>query len=1125
MSNLLKWLASIGLAQYADAFTENEITFELLPKLTSEDIRELGITPIGHRRRLLNAIAQIQVSDAGQAETAHAAATPSSGASEAERRRLTVLFCDLVGSTRLANRLDPELMRELLLGYQNAVAGEIARLEGHLAKFVGDGVLAYFGYPKAHEDDAERAVRTALAIVAAVGKLATPDKEALAVRIGIASGLVVVGDMIGSGPAAERSVVGETPNLAARLQSVAAPNQVVIASETRRLIAHVFRLDDLGELELKGFDGKLRAFSVLGEGTSESRFEARQLGGLGPMFGREHELSLLLDRWHMAEAGEGQMVLLVGEAGIGKSRLTRAAIDAIADKTHFLLLYQCSPHHVDSALYPVIQRLIRVAKLAPDDPSDIALDKLEQLLAVGTENVGEAAALIAPLLGIESEQRYGKLDLSSAQQRARTLEVLVAQHIDLSKRRPVLFVFEDAHWIDPTSLELLDLCLDRAAKSSVLMLLTARPTFEHRFGGHPIVTRLSLNRLGRDQVRAIAHGMTHGRSLPSEVVGLIASRTDGMPLFVEELTKTILESGILRAVGSDLVLDRPLTDVAVPATLHDSLMARLDRDPKVKEVAQVAACIGREFQYPLLAVVSKLAEPDLREALKLLVSAELVFARGSAPKASYVFKHALVRDAAYESLLKSQRSRIHADIADWLIANAPDVLVQAPELVAQHYAKSGQREPAIAWWGKAGNRALQQSTNTEAISHFSAAISEIAGLPQAEQARAELPLQIGLGSALSAVRGYSHPATGAAYRHGRDLAAEIGNPYRLMSVLYGLWNYDVVRGRYDGARGTAGEMMELARRHADNSLSVVALSALGTTQSWQGDWTDGSRNLSECIRIYDTEAHAPLKLEISEDPCVQALINNAICLWNLGQEDEAIRSINDGLNLAERFEHVTSNGYALAWSCLLHYMRLDGSGALQAVHMMREKLANQDLPFWSAFGEVFGAWAETVAGSRRDGPSQWEKAMAALKGTGGGTMLPTFLGALAEIHLQYGRLDEAYAAAEEGLSIVAANEEHYSEVELYRLKAQTYLRRDPPVRDLGEQALRAALEVARKQQAKSMELRAAVDLATFYRQMGRGTEADTLLDQACRLFDGLPDTTELVKARSLLKAWRESDSQ
>jgi predicted ATPase len=520
-----------------------------------------------------------------------------------------------------------------------------------------------------------------------------------------------------------------------------------------------------------------------------------------------------------------------------------------------------------------------------------------------------------------------------------------------------------------------------------------------------------------------------------------------------------------------------------------------------------------------------LAERDLLDALKLLVSAELVFARGTAPKASYVFKHALVRDAAYESLLMSQRRRIHAGIADWLVANAPDVLVQAPELVAQHYAKSGQRGPAITWWSKAGDRALQQSANAEAINHFSAAIAEIAGLPQAEQARAELPLQIGLGSALTAVQGYSHPATGAAYRRGRDLAVEIGDPHRLMSVLHGVWNYDAAGGRFASARRTADEMMELARCHAETSLFVSALCALGSTQALQGDWTDGSRNLRRCIELYDIAAHATLKFELSEDPCVQALNHNAICLWSLGQEDQAIRSLNDGLALAERIEHANSIGLALGWRCYLHYMRSDGSAALQAVGIMREKLANQDLPLWVSVGEIYGAWAEAVAGARRDGLSQWEKGMMAFKDTGGGTMLPTFHGMLAEIHLQFGRLDEAYAAACEGLSIAVANEERACEAELHRLKAQSYLRRNPPMRNLGEQALLAALEVARRQQAKAMELRTAVNLATLWHEMGRGNEAETLLDQACRLFDDLPETAELARAQALLKTWKQSDSR
>jgi class 3 adenylate cyclase len=846
MSNISDWLSQIGLSQYAKSFVANDVTLELLPNLTADDLKDLGVTSVGHRRTLLRAIENLTQGDAVAdapvvPRTPHPTGPPTS---EAERRRLTVLFCDLAGSTRLAGRLDPEMMRDVLVTYQNTVAGEIGRVEGHLAKFVGDGVLAYFGYPKAHEDDAERAIRAGIAIAKAVARLATPNKEALAVRIGIASGLVVVGETIGTGSALERSVVGETPNLAARLQSIAAPGQVVISAETRRLIADVFRLDDLGHLDLKGFDGKVRAFHVLGEGQAESRFEAHQTSDLGPMVGRDQELSLLLDRWRQAKAGEGQMVLLLGEAGIGKSRLTRGIIDAVASETHYRLLYQCSPFHTDSALYPVSQRLVRAARLAPDDSSEAALDKLEHALALGLDDVPPAAALLAPVLGLVSESRYGKSKLSPPQQRTRTLEVLASHLIGLSRRRPVLFVFEDAHWIDPTSLELLDFCLDRVATAPILMVVTARLTFEHRFGGHPIVTRLSLNRLGRDQARTIAERITAGRMLPGEVIQLIAARTDGVPLFVEELTKTIIESGALREVGGTLVLERPLTDIAVPASLHDSLMARLDRHPGLKEVAQFAACIGRDFGYPLLAAGCAMQESALCEALKLLASAELVFARGTPPDAAYVFKHALVRDAAYESLLKAQRRRIHARIADILEKQFPHLAANSPEVLAQHHSGAGHEDAAAHWWYVAGQRAIARSANKEALTSLTKALAILDLKPRGPNVQdIELDILIALASVATAVHGYTSSETAEIVMRARKACRNSEDVNRTVLILYSVWSTYAGLADYETCREITLEMLDVSKKRDTSRYRFLTSLTLGYEHLCLGQFILAERHL------------------------------------------------------------------------------------------------------------------------------------------------------------------------------------------------------------------------------------------------------------------------------------------
>jgi class 3 adenylate cyclase len=679
------WLRDLGLGQYEGRFRENEIEADILPELTEADLEKLGL-PLGPRKRILKAIANLGDEDKAPRRTSLGRPSPDDAA---ERRQLTVMFCDLAGSTALSARLDPEDMRHVIRGYQDACSGVVARYDGFLAKFIGDGVLAYFGFPRAHEDDAERAVRAGLEIVGVVGTLKTRAMEKLQVRIGIATGLVVVSDLVGQGAAQEQAVVGDTPNLAARLQGVALPGQVVIAEATRRLLGDVFDITHLGGQSLKGVAGQPSAYRVISERIAESRFEARASGAMSNMVGRDHELALMLERWKQAKAGEGQLVLLSGEAGIGKSRLTRGMIDAVSSEPHMRVSCQCSPYHADSPLYPVIQQLAFAAGIKTDDDNDDKLDRLEKVL-VGAES---DRPLLAALLGLQTEGRYGTLNLTPQQQRARTLQALVNQLVELSRRKPVLFVLEDAHWIDATTLELVDLCLDRVANAGVMMLVTTRPTFQHGFGGHPIVTKLALNRLGRDQTTSIINRLTNGKTLPGELLDVIAAKTDGVPLFVEEITKTVLESGELRETASAYQLTGPLNRLTIPSTLYDSLMARLDRLQPVKEVAQTAACIGRDFDYRLLKAVSPLDDAALQDALQRLTSAELIFRRGMPPDSAYIFKHALVRDAAYENLLKTRRQTIHARLVEALEANGG----AAPELLAHHATVAGMTEPAVRY--------------------------------------------------------------------------------------------------------------------------------------------------------------------------------------------------------------------------------------------------------------------------------------------------------------------------------------------------------------------------------------------------------------------------------------------
>jgi class 3 adenylate cyclase len=701
------WLRELGLERYQQAFRENEIDAEILPKLTSDDLKDIGVTTVGHRRKLLEAIAALaEPASAPQAgPSAPAEAVPRVRAPEAERRQLTVLFCDLVGSTELAARLDPEDLHEVMRVYQAACADVVCRFEGHLARFLGDGVLVYFGWPRAHEDDAERAVRVGLQLVKAVARLDPAVGVQLQVRVGVATGHVVVGDLISEGVTDKDAVSGDTPNLAARLQAVAAPASVVISQSTRRLVGGLFELTDIGPQPLKGFAEPLSAWRVQGEGRSEGRFEALHGERLTPLVGREHELGILLERWAWARDGDGQVVLIAGEPGIGKSRMIRTLRERLANEPHTALSHYCSPYHTNSAPYPVIDQLERVARLERDSPPQEQLAKLETALGGARERLDEAVPLLAALLGVSSGDRDPALTLTPEVQKRRTMQALVDQLAALAEEQPVLALYEDVHWIDPSTLELLGMVIERVRELPVLVLITFRPEFQPPWTGHAHLTALTMSRLGRRQGADLVARVTGDKPLPAEVVEQIVSRTDGVPLFVEELTKTVLESGLLADAGDRWELSGPLPPLAIPTTLHDSLMARLDRLTPAKEVAQIGAVIGREFAHQLLAAVADRSEAELQAALDQLVASALMFRRGAPPETTYSFKHALVRDAAYGTLLRPHRQQLHAQIATALEERFPETAHAHPELLAHHFTEAGETELAVDYWSKAGRRA------------------------------------------------------------------------------------------------------------------------------------------------------------------------------------------------------------------------------------------------------------------------------------------------------------------------------------------------------------------------------------------------------------------------------------
>jgi class 3 adenylate cyclase/predicted ATPase len=1112
----------------------DQVRQELIFKQLARDVHGEGLEWTSSRLRVVETDGRHatptgttgEIVNAPSDEVPMLSAAPVRPAPEAERRQLTVLFCDLVGSTQLSGQLDPEDLRAVVRAYQEAAAKIIKRYEGHIAQYLGDGLLVYFGYPTAHEDDARRAVHTGLGIVQAIATL-NPSLAAqygmqLAVRLGIHTGPVVVGVM-GGGGRHEYLALGETPNVAARLQATAPANAVVISAVTARLVQGTFALEDLGTHTLHGVTEPMAVSRVRGLVETPSRDEDFVTATVPVLVGREEESGLLHRRWEQSKAGLGQVVCISGEAGIGKSALVDGLRAQVRAEGLPRIAFRCSPYHTNSALYPVITRIERLLQFEQDDSPATRLTKLEAGLQPYGLPLAEVVPLFAGLLSVPvPTERYAPLTLTPPQQKQHTLDALVAWLAAEAERQPVLVIVEDLHWADPTTLEVLGLVIEQAPTVPMLHVLTSRPEFSPPWPPRSHITPIVLTRLERPQVEALITQRAGGKTLPAEVVQHIMAKTDGVPLYVEELTKMLLASPLLREEVDQYVLTGPLRTVAIPDTLQDALMARLDQLKRAKEVAQLGAVLGREFPYALLAAIASQEEDTLQEGLAQLVAAELLYQRGRPPRAQYVFKHALIQDAAYASLLKSTRQQVHQQIAHVLEAQFPALVATQPELVAQHYTAAGYAEQAVHYWQQAGQQASDRSAHLEAISHVTTGIELLKTLPETpSRLQQALTLHLALGAALLITKGHGAPEVEHAYTQARTLCQQVGETPELVPVLFGLWRFYVAQPQLHTAREIGETLLRLAQRTNDSAFAVMAHQALGFTWFCLGALSTARTHLEAGITRSTPDQRRAMGLRIGQDPGVACRAYTALVLWLLGYPEQALTRLHEALAFAHALSHPYSLAFAQSMAAWVAQWRRDAPAVHEHAEACLALATPQGFPLWAALGTSLRGWAQAMQAQDKEGMAQIRQGIAARRADRVSLHIPYYCTMLADVCAHLGYVADGLQALAEGHTLVEQHEDRWWEAEVCRLRGVLLLRQPGAPQAEAESWLQRALHVARRQEAKSLELRAAVSLSRLWQQQGKQAEARALLAPIYGWFTEGFNTADLQEAKALLDALSE----